>query len=223
MFSLLQINILINQITGRVNYAADLIGVRMASINQILDPWLYILLRKRVIVKVVLYVLNLALCRKTVSAKRSQCFLSTSEGKNYSFNSFRDRNYSRELNNFDNNDAINRDHVNKLTNTTVSPCRNSRQSDNLQGDSLSNSTKSLMNEDCDIETSTGRTVIRRSWSLDGALKHCKVWSDSGQEHDSNTQQHRKCSLQTFIQMLRLKTTNRRMSSARFKSVGNYSV
>lgn len=46
-----QIHILINQTTGRLNYRADLIGVRLASINQILDPWVYILLRKSVIVK----------------------------------------------------------------------------------------------------------------------------------------------------------------------------
>lgn len=48
---LFQIHILINQTTGRLNYKADLIGVRLASINQILDPWVYILLRKSVIVK----------------------------------------------------------------------------------------------------------------------------------------------------------------------------
>lgn len=46
-----QIHILINQTTGRLNYRADLIGVRLASINQILDPWVYILLRKSVIIK----------------------------------------------------------------------------------------------------------------------------------------------------------------------------
>ena len=194
----------------------------MASINQILDPWLYILLRKRVIVKVVLYLINLALCRRTVSAKRSQCFLSTSEGKNYSFNSFRDRNYSRELNHFD-NDTVNREHVNKLTNTNVSVRRASSQSDQGLADSLSNSTKSLMNEEHDINMSPRRTMIRRSWSLDGALKHCGVWSNSGQEQDNQTHHNRKSSLQSFIQMLRLKTTNRRMCSARFKSVGNYSV
>ena len=48
---LFQIHILINQTTGRLNYRADLIGVRLASINQILDPWVYILLRKSVIIK----------------------------------------------------------------------------------------------------------------------------------------------------------------------------
>lgn len=218
----LNINILINQITGRVNYAADLIGVRMASINQILDPWLYILLRKRVIVKVVLYLINLALCRRTVSAKRSQCFLSTSEGKNYSFNSFGDRNYCRELNHFD-NETVTREYTNKLTNTTVGLRRASSQSDQGLADSLSNSTKSLMNEEHDINMSKRRTLIRRSWSLDGALKHCGFWSNTGQEQANQSQHHRKSSLQSFIQMLRLKTTNRRMYSARFKSVGNYSV
>ncbi|KAK3576170.1 hypothetical protein CHS0354_016978 [Potamilus streckersoni] len=47
----LNINILINQITGQISYPTDLIGVRMAGINQILDPWLYILLRKAIIMK----------------------------------------------------------------------------------------------------------------------------------------------------------------------------
>lgn len=187
-FLFFQINILINQISGRVNYAADLLGVRMASINQILDPWLYILLRKRVIVKVVIYLINLALCRRTVSAKRSQCFLSTSEGKNYSFNSFRNRNYSHELNHFE-AETVNREDVKKVTNKTVGLCRTNSQSDQGLSDSLSNSTRSLMNEEHEIEKSTSRTLIRRSWSLDDALKTGMVGSKSGQEQENYNAHH----------------------------------
>ncbi|KAL3867726.1 hypothetical protein ACJMK2_040589 [Sinanodonta woodiana] len=54
----LNINILINQITGQMNYATDLISVRMAGINQILDPWLYILLRKAMIMKAFRFLKN---------------------------------------------------------------------------------------------------------------------------------------------------------------------
>ncbi|XP_052274130.1 LOW QUALITY PROTEIN: prostaglandin E2 receptor EP2 subtype-like [Dreissena polymorpha] len=65
----LTIHILINQTTGRVNYRADLIGVRLASINQILDPWLYILLRKSVIVKILRTVKGIVTFTSTVDHK----------------------------------------------------------------------------------------------------------------------------------------------------------
>ncbi|KAK3091877.1 hypothetical protein FSP39_023360 [Pinctada imbricata] len=52
----LNINILVNQITGHTNRKADLMGVRLASINQILDPWLYILMRKALIYKIFRYI-----------------------------------------------------------------------------------------------------------------------------------------------------------------------
>lgn len=38
-------------ITGKANYIMDLAAVRLASINQTLDPWLYILLRRSFFVK----------------------------------------------------------------------------------------------------------------------------------------------------------------------------
>lgn len=64
MCSILQINIIINQITGVTNRSADLLGVRFAGINQILDPWLYVLLRKALILKIVKY-LHWKICRRS--------------------------------------------------------------------------------------------------------------------------------------------------------------
>lgn len=52
----INVNILINQVTGRKNITMDLLGVRLGSINQILDPWLYILLRKAFLFKVLKHV-----------------------------------------------------------------------------------------------------------------------------------------------------------------------
>ncbi|XP_045158908.1 prostaglandin E2 receptor EP4 subtype-like [Mercenaria mercenaria] len=77
----LNIHILINQVTGRINYPADLIGVRLASINVILDPWLYILLRKSVIVKAFRFIKNLFFKDKSLSPKRSTRYIT-----NYSQN-----------------------------------------------------------------------------------------------------------------------------------------
>lgn len=60
----LQINIIINQVTGVTNRKADLLGVRFAGINQILDPWLYVLLRKALILKIVKY-LHWKICKRS--------------------------------------------------------------------------------------------------------------------------------------------------------------
>lgn len=49
----LQIQIVRTLATGELDYMADLLGVRLASINQILDPWLYILVRRSFIQKVI--------------------------------------------------------------------------------------------------------------------------------------------------------------------------
>lgn len=77
-----QIHILINQATGRINYAADLMGVRLASINVILDPWLYILLRKSVIVKAFKFVKRIFFKDENqLSPKKSSRFVT-----NYSIN-----------------------------------------------------------------------------------------------------------------------------------------
>ncbi|XP_052774749.1 prostaglandin E2 receptor EP2 subtype-like isoform X1 [Mya arenaria] len=65
----LTIHILINQTTGRVNYRADLMGVRLASINQILDPWLYILLRRSVIIKVFRTIKGIVTFTSTIDKK----------------------------------------------------------------------------------------------------------------------------------------------------------
>ncbi|KAL8573972.1 hypothetical protein ACOMHN_029419 [Nucella lapillus] len=40
-----------NQITGKVDYKQDLISVRLASINQIIDPWMYVIFRKGTFLK----------------------------------------------------------------------------------------------------------------------------------------------------------------------------
>lgn len=42
----LQIQIIVTLMTGKTNHIMDLIAVRLASLNQTLDPWLYILLRR---------------------------------------------------------------------------------------------------------------------------------------------------------------------------------
>ncbi|KAJ8305719.1 hypothetical protein KUTeg_016264, partial [Tegillarca granosa] len=53
----LMIRVLINQShLHEVDYKADLLVVRMASFNQILDPWVYILFRKEIIIKVIVCV-----------------------------------------------------------------------------------------------------------------------------------------------------------------------
>jgi hypothetical protein len=63
---------LVNQATGRINYTADLIGVRMASINQIIDPYIYILLRKALLFKMLKYLKNLIIRKKkTVTRGKS--------------------------------------------------------------------------------------------------------------------------------------------------------
>ncbi|XP_061182473.1 prostaglandin E2 receptor EP4 subtype-like [Saccostrea echinata] len=48
----LMIRVLINISGAFPNYKADLLALRMASWNQILDPWLYILLRKEMLVRI---------------------------------------------------------------------------------------------------------------------------------------------------------------------------
>lgn len=60
----ININIIINQVTGVTNRKADLLGVRFAGINQILDPWLYVLLRKALILKIVKY-LHWKICKRS--------------------------------------------------------------------------------------------------------------------------------------------------------------
>ncbi|KAK7488446.1 hypothetical protein BaRGS_00020231 [Batillaria attramentaria] len=47
----INVHILTNQINGEINYKQDLISVRLASINQIVDPWMYVILRKNTIMK----------------------------------------------------------------------------------------------------------------------------------------------------------------------------
>ena len=50
---LCQVHILITIATGEPNYYVDLVTIRLASLNQTLDPWLYILLRKSFITKLI--------------------------------------------------------------------------------------------------------------------------------------------------------------------------
>ncbi|XP_074642679.1 prostaglandin E2 receptor EP3 subtype-like [Tubulanus polymorphus] len=71
----LMIQIIINEVTHVTDRVADLTAVRLASINQILDPWLYILIRKSIILKVkrcierIIYRLSSS-ARSTTSPKR---------------------------------------------------------------------------------------------------------------------------------------------------------
>lgn len=51
----LQIRVLINTSGARPNYKTDLLALRMASWNQILDPWLYILLRKEILTRIYIF------------------------------------------------------------------------------------------------------------------------------------------------------------------------
>jgi len=51
MCSHFQIQILKTLMTGQPNYLMDLAAIRLASINQTLDPWLYILLRRSFFVR----------------------------------------------------------------------------------------------------------------------------------------------------------------------------
>ena len=60
---------MVNVTTGIINYPNDLIAIRLASINQILDPWVYILLRKGLIDKVLHYVKKIACCFTTSSTE----------------------------------------------------------------------------------------------------------------------------------------------------------
>jgi len=52
---LIQVQIVVTITTGVPNYLLDLTAIRLASLNQTLDPWLYILLRKSFITKIKQY------------------------------------------------------------------------------------------------------------------------------------------------------------------------
>ncbi|XP_071144869.1 prostaglandin E2 receptor EP3 subtype-like [Mytilus edulis] len=52
----LMVQIIITMVTGKSNFVIDLTTVRLASLNQTLDPWLYILLRKSFIRKLCSYI-----------------------------------------------------------------------------------------------------------------------------------------------------------------------
>lgn len=61
----MQIRIIINQVNkSQQNVRADLLVLRLASLNQILDPWIYILFRRALVRKV----------KKTVTGIISTCF-----------------------------------------------------------------------------------------------------------------------------------------------------
>ncbi|OWF34813.1 Prostaglandin E2 receptor EP4 subtype [Mizuhopecten yessoensis] len=47
----LMVQIVVTMATGRHNYVIDLTVIRLASLNQMLDPWIYILLRKTILDK----------------------------------------------------------------------------------------------------------------------------------------------------------------------------
>ena len=232
---LFQINILINQITGRINYAADLIGVRMASINQILDPWLYILLRKRVIVKVVMNVANFILCRKKISPKRNRYVHSTSQGSN-SYTNYRNGNACQELKHFDSytnvRETANENIANEIDKPVdktihISPSEIDNHvnksvrvvhADQDLSDSSTNSTTNLISTDDEIPKDFQRKPrLRRSWSLDENLNTTQrephsTCSDSAKCEDSDRNiRLRKSSLQSFLRVIQWKTNSRKPS------------
>ena len=53
MILLFQIRIIVTQATGRNNVLLDLTAVRLASLNQTLDPWLYILFRRSTCMRII--------------------------------------------------------------------------------------------------------------------------------------------------------------------------
>lgn len=61
----ININVLVNQIVPRRNNDIDLFGVLMAGINQILDPWLYILLRHSSLIKISKHIKRF-LCKENI-------------------------------------------------------------------------------------------------------------------------------------------------------------
>lgn len=74
-----QINVLVNQIVPGRNNAVDLLSVLMAGINQILDPWLYILLRHAGLVRIFKHIKGI-LCKEHIQtvppftiSKRGNC------------------------------------------------------------------------------------------------------------------------------------------------------
>lgn len=76
--STLQIRVLINTSGAIPNFPADLLALRMASFNQVLDPWLYILLRKEMLVRIYEFyrkkrygVISVSPCNSTDSASGS--------------------------------------------------------------------------------------------------------------------------------------------------------
>lgn len=61
---------IVTMATGKSNFIADLTTIRLASLNQTLDPWLYILLRKSFIRKLCSY---LRRCWSVKSPRSSNC------------------------------------------------------------------------------------------------------------------------------------------------------
>ncbi|XP_071117745.1 prostaglandin E2 receptor EP3 subtype-like [Haliotis cracherodii] len=81
----LNVHILTNQITGQIDVKKDLISIRLASINQILDPWLYILLRKAMFFKFLRRVKQFVAQRKRPSSSRRHFAAHTEGSQNGSF------------------------------------------------------------------------------------------------------------------------------------------
>lgn len=76
-----KVRIIINEVMGYpFNKTADLITLRMASFNQIMDPWVYLLFRRETLRKFMLYVRR----KKNRGEDMFARFLSSTNQRNFS-------------------------------------------------------------------------------------------------------------------------------------------
>lgn len=155
---MLQVNILVNQVTGVTNHKVDLMVLRFLAINQILDPWLYILLRRAQIVKILNHM------------KIKICYAC---GGGSSIISSKQYEYSRDKKDTDNGNAYALKSVDEVE--THVRRANSGSDSSGSRDSLG-STSNLIQE-CDREPRLPR-VYKRSVSADNSRPLSGLVSDS---------------------------------------------
>ncbi|XP_060594670.1 prostaglandin E2 receptor EP4 subtype-like, partial [Ruditapes philippinarum] len=137
------VRLIINQINHRhVNVKADLMTLRLASLNQILDPWIYILFRKELFSNAMKLVRNvLSRFCKTASRKNSSCNFKNG------ISSANDRTFHKEsnvdslANNIDENDMF----LSELSSTTRQS-KNSFEKGKSKKDKNMSSLKQLMSQ-----------------------------------------------------------------------------
>ncbi|XP_033737502.1 prostaglandin E2 receptor EP4 subtype-like [Pecten maximus] len=79
----LMVRILVIQVAGHVGTEKDdLLVIRLASFNQILDPWVYLLFRKELFLR--FYTFNKQLCNNSNFLKLQQCSMRSSSKKQFS-------------------------------------------------------------------------------------------------------------------------------------------